>query len=47
MHNDANILCIPARFVTLDVAKQMIDTFIAIAFEGGRHAIRVDKMAAV
>jgi ribose 5-phosphate isomerase B len=47
MHNDANILCIPARFVTLEVAKQMIDTFIATAFEGGRHAIRVDKMAIV
>jgi ribose 5-phosphate isomerase B len=47
MHNDANIICIPARFVTLDVAKQMIDTFIATAFEGGRHAIRVDKMAIV
>ena len=47
MHNDANILCIPARFVTLEVAKQMIDTFIATAFEGGRHAIRVDKMAII
>jgi ribose 5-phosphate isomerase B len=45
LHNDANILCIPARFVTLEVAKQMIDTFIATAFEGGRHAARVDKIA--
>jgi ribose 5-phosphate isomerase B len=45
MHNDANVLCIPARFVTLEVAKQMIDTFIATAFEGGRHATRVNKMA--
>ncbi len=45
MHNDANVICIPARFVTLDVAKQMIDTFIATAFEGGRHALRVDKIA--
>jgi ribose 5-phosphate isomerase B len=47
MHNDANIICIPARFVTLEVAKQMIDTFIATAFEGGRHATRVNKMAIV
>jgi ribose 5-phosphate isomerase B len=45
MHNNANILCIPARFVSLEVAKQMIDTFIATAFEGGRHATRVNKMA--
>jgi ribose 5-phosphate isomerase B len=47
MHNNANILCIPARFVTLEEAKQMIDTFIATAFEGGRHAVRVDKIAIV
>ena len=47
MHNNANILCIPARFVTLEVAKQMIDTFLATAFEGGRHALRVDKIAIV
>jgi ribose 5-phosphate isomerase B len=47
MHNDANVLCIPARFVTLEVAKQMVDTFIATAFEGGRHATRVNKMAIV
>lgn len=43
-HNDANILCIPARFVSLEAAKQMTDTFIATAFEGGRHSLRVDKM---
>ena len=47
MHNNANILCIPARFVTLDVAKQMVDTFLITAFEGGRHALRVDKIAIV
>ena len=47
MHNNANILCIPARFVTMEVAKQMIDTFLATAFEGGRHALRVDKIAVV
>lgn len=43
-HNDANIICIPARFVTEEVAKQMVDTFSATAFEGGRHALRVDKI---
>ena len=47
MHNNANILCIPARFVSIEVAKEMIDTFIATAFEGGRHALRVDKIAIV
>jgi ribose 5-phosphate isomerase B len=44
MHNNANILCIPSRFVTLELAMQMVDTFIATAFEGGRHALRVDKI---
>ena len=43
-HNDANILCIPSRFVTPDAARQMTDTFIATAFEGGRHSLRVDKI---
>lgn len=45
LHNNANILCIPARFVTLEVAKKMVDTFINTAFEGGRHAMRVNKIA--
>ena len=45
MHNDANIICIPARFVALAVAQEMIDTFIHTAFEGGRHATRVGKIA--
>ncbi len=45
MHNDANILCIPARFISIELAKEMVDTFIATAFEGGRHATRVNKMA--
>ncbi len=47
MHNNANILCIPSRFVTLELAMQMVDTFIATAFEGGRHSLRVDKIAIV
>lgn len=44
-HNDANVICIPARFVALPYAIQMIDTFIATPFEGGRHANRVNKIA--
>lgn len=44
-HNDANIICIPARFVSLDEAIQMIDVFVNTEFEGGRHQNRVDKIA--
>jgi ribose 5-phosphate isomerase B len=45
LHNDANIICIPARFVSLEYAKQMIDIFISTPFEGGRHQTRVNKIA--
>ncbi len=44
-HNDANILCIPARFVSEALAEKMLDIFITTPFEGGRHGRRVDKMA--
>jgi len=44
-HNDANIICIPARFVALALAEQMIDIFMTTPFEGGRHATRVNKIA--
>ncbi|ATL46315.1 ribose 5-phosphate isomerase B [Chitinophaga caeni] len=44
-HNDANILCIPARFVDVALATQMTDIFMNTEFEGGRHANRVHKIA--
>lgn len=44
-HNNANVLCIPARFVSLDIAKAMVKTFMDTAFEGGRHERRVEKIA--
>lgn len=44
-HNDANIICIPARFVSVVLAQQMIDLFMTTSFEGGRHANRVNKIA--
>jgi len=44
-HNDSNILCIPARFVSLQQAKQMVDTFMETSFEGGRHGVRVGKIS--
>lgn len=43
-HNDANIICIPARFVSTDIAFEMTDVFFATEFEGGRHATRVGKI---
>ena len=44
-HNNANIICIPARFVSVEVAKSMLKLFIKTSFEGGRHANRVNKIA--
>ena len=44
-HNDANIICLPARFVALPLALEMLETFMQTAFEGGRHANRVNKIA--
>jgi ribose 5-phosphate isomerase B len=43
-HNDANILCIPARFISLNMAKAMIKAFLTTPFDGGRHANRVNKI---
>jgi ribose 5-phosphate isomerase B len=43
-HNDANIICIPARFVSFELAKSMTDFFIKTAFEKGRHERRVEKI---
>lgn len=45
LHNDANILCLPARFVSLEDAKAMVTTFMNTPFEGGRHANRINKIA--
>lgn len=45
LHNDANIICMPARFVALPYAMQMLETFMNTAFEGGRHATRVGKIS--
>lgn len=44
-HNNANVLCIPARFVSQDQAKEITSKFIDTAFEGGRHANRVSKIS--
>ncbi|SDM15214.1 ribose 5-phosphate isomerase B [Pedobacter antarcticus] len=44
-HNNANILCIPARFVRQELVQEMVMTFLQTEFEGGRHADRVNKIS--
>ena len=44
-HNNANIICLPARFVSIELAKEMTEKFLATAFEGGRHEKRVNKIS--
>lgn len=43
-HNNANILCIPSRFVSVEAALLMVDVFIQTEFEGGRHQNRINKI---
>ena len=46
-HNNANVLCLPARYITVDEAKNIVDGFLTAEFEGGRHGRRVDKISNV
>ena len=43
-HNNANVLVLPARFISTDEAVELVDTYIAAEFEGGRHEGRIAKM---
>lgn len=43
-HNNSNILCLPARFISTEEQKLIFEAFIKSSFEGGRHKIRVDKI---
>lgn len=43
-HNDANVLVMPGRFITEDMAAAILDEFFNTAFEGGRHQRRIDKI---
>jgi ribose 5-phosphate isomerase B len=45
LHNNANIICIPARFVSVEHADKMAAIFLDTGFEGGRHEWRVEKIA--
>ena len=44
-HNDANIIALPARFISEEEAIKMVDVFLTTEFEGGRHQNRVNKIA--
>lgn len=44
LHNNANILCIPARFVSINETLNFVELFITTDFEGGRHQNRIDKI---
>ena len=44
-HNDANIVALPARFISIEDALEIVDTFLGTAFEGGRHQGRIDKIS--
>lgn len=44
-HNDANVLALPARFISFELAVELAEIFLSTEFEGGRHATRVNKIA--
>lgn len=44
-HNNANVLCIPARFISMNLTKKIVDAFLTEKFEGGRHLRRVKKIS--
>jgi len=44
-HNDANVVCIPERFINLETAQNIVDRFLQTTFEGGRHGNRVAKIS--
>jgi len=43
-HNNANVLCLGSRLISLELAKKIVKAFIEGEFEGGRHMIRVEKI---
>lgn len=44
-HNDANVIALPARFISYELAEKLVEIFLGTTFEGGRHANRVNKIA--
>jgi ribose 5-phosphate isomerase B len=45
LHNNANVVAMPARFISYEEAEQIAETFLNTDFEGGRHERRVNKIA--
>ncbi|MDF3078190.1 MAG: sugar-phosphate isomerase, RpiB/LacA/LacB family [Sphingobacteriaceae bacterium] len=45
LHNNANVVCIPARFISEEAAKEIVHEFLNTTFEAGRHATRVAKIS--
>lgn len=45
LHNDANVLALGARVIGVEVAKMIVDIWLDTEFEGGRHALRIDKIS--
>jgi len=44
-HNNANVICLPGRFISFSEAKEILDTFFNTEFEGGRHNRRIGKIS--
>jgi ribose 5-phosphate isomerase B len=44
-HNNANVICLPGRFISTDTAKEILETFLNTSFEGGRHNKRINKIS--
>jgi ribose 5-phosphate isomerase B len=44
-HNNANVLCLPARFIDFSQAERIANAFLHTDFEGGRHSLRVNKIS--
>jgi len=44
-HNNANVICLPGRFITFETAIDILETFLNTEFEGGRHGRRIDKIS--
>ena len=44
LHNNANVMCLPGRFISTEEAIKCVDTFINTEFEGGRHLKRINKI---
>jgi len=46
-HNDANIISLPARFISFEEGRELVKIFLDTDFEGGRHSVRVEKISKI